>query len=172
MPGATLELVDEDVFHPARDVTDDGDVGAGRRAERAVLVAVERIFGVGLFDPAHRLAVRYVLPNAWHAHFVRNMFIRPELAELASWIDAAPDFERMAPVPFGLVCFRYRPAGATDEASDRLNERLMTEILDRTRTIAVTVTAATSGESCTSGMATSSLSSRCKATPRRRSATE
>src|SRR3712207_6978491 len=34
-------------------------------------------------DPAHRLSVRYVLPNAWHALFVRNMFIRPELADLA-----------------------------------------------------------------------------------------
>jgi phosphoenolpyruvate carboxykinase (ATP) len=38
---------------------------------------------------AHRLSVRYVTPNAWHAHFVRNMFIRPELHELASF---APNF--------------------------------------------------------------------------------
>jgi phosphoenolpyruvate carboxykinase (ATP) len=29
-------------------------------------------------DPATRLSVRYVLPNAWHANFVRNMFIRPD----------------------------------------------------------------------------------------------
>ncbi len=36
-------------------------------------------------DPAHRLRVRYVTPNAWHALFVRNMFIRPEPAELASF---------------------------------------------------------------------------------------
>jgi phosphoenolpyruvate carboxykinase (ATP) len=40
-------------------------------------------------DPATRLSVRYVLPNAWHANFVRNMFIRPELAQLASF---APNF--------------------------------------------------------------------------------
>ncbi|MEP7383978.1 MAG: phosphoenolpyruvate carboxykinase (ATP) [Gemmatimonadota bacterium] len=33
-------------------------------------------------DPAHRLSVRYVTPNAWHASFVRNMFIRPEAADL------------------------------------------------------------------------------------------
>jgi phosphoenolpyruvate carboxykinase (ATP) len=39
--------------------------------------------------PAHRLSVRYVTPNAWHAHFVRNMFIRPELHELAQF---APNF--------------------------------------------------------------------------------
>jgi phosphoenolpyruvate carboxykinase (ATP) len=40
-------------------------------------------------DPAHRLAVRYVLPNAWHALFVRNMFIRPEPDALDGF---APNF--------------------------------------------------------------------------------
>jgi phosphoenolpyruvate carboxykinase (ATP) len=49
-------------------------------------------------DPAHRLSVRYVTPNAWHASFVRNMFIRPDFAELATF-DAnfsvlhAPEFQ-------------------------------------------------------------------------------
>lgn len=40
-------------------------------------------------DPGTRLSVRYILPNAWHAAFVRNMFIRPALEELASF---APNF--------------------------------------------------------------------------------
>ena len=40
-------------------------------------------------DPAHRLSVRYVTPNAWHANFVRNMFIRPESAALPTF---APNF--------------------------------------------------------------------------------
>lgn len=40
-------------------------------------------------DPAHRLSVRYVTPNAWQASFVRNMFIRPAASELA---DFAPNF--------------------------------------------------------------------------------
>ncbi len=40
-------------------------------------------------DPAHRLSVRYILPNAWHAAFVRNMFIRPEQATLPGF---APNF--------------------------------------------------------------------------------
>ena len=31
-------------------------------------------------DPKYRLAVRYVSPNAWHMAFVRNMFIRPDVA--------------------------------------------------------------------------------------------
>ncbi len=40
-------------------------------------------------DHDYRLSCRYVTPNAWHANFVRNMFIRPELAELAEF---APNF--------------------------------------------------------------------------------
>ncbi len=48
--------------------------------------------------------------------------------ELASWVDAAPDFERLAPVPFGLVCFRYRPPDVAEEELDRLNERLLTAV--------------------------------------------
>jgi phosphoenolpyruvate carboxykinase (ATP) len=36
-------------------------------------------------DPAFRLAVRFVTPNAWHALFVRNMFIRALPAELAQF---------------------------------------------------------------------------------------
>jgi aromatic-L-amino-acid decarboxylase len=48
--------------------------------------------------------------------------------ELARWVDEAPDFERMAPVPFGLVCFRYRPPGASEEELDALNERLLAAV--------------------------------------------
>ncbi len=49
------------------------------------------------------------------------------LAELfASWVDASPDFEMLAPVPFALVCFRACPTGVDDQ--DALNERIMNEI--------------------------------------------
>ena len=34
---------------------------------------------------------------------------------LAGWVDASPDFERMAPTDFSLVCLRFRPAGASEE---------------------------------------------------------
>ena len=49
-------------------------------------------------DPAHRLSVRYVMPNAWHAAFVRNMFIRPDAAELPTFepnftVLHAPDYQ-------------------------------------------------------------------------------
>jgi aromatic-L-amino-acid decarboxylase len=48
--------------------------------------------------------------------------------ELAGWVEDAPDFELMAPVPFGLVCFRYRPAGRTEEEIDALNARLLAAV--------------------------------------------
>ena len=49
-------------------------------------------------DQQYRLAVRYVSPNAWHMAFVRNMFIRPEPNELASFAPTftvlhAPEFQ-------------------------------------------------------------------------------
>ena len=40
-------------------------------------------------DPAHRIRVRLVTTNAWHALFARNMFIRPPREELAGF---TPDF--------------------------------------------------------------------------------
>lgn len=48
--------------------------------------------------------------------------------ELAGWIGAEPDFEVTAPVPFGLVCFRWRPAGRPAEELDRLNEALLLRV--------------------------------------------
>jgi phosphoenolpyruvate carboxykinase (ATP) len=54
---------------------------------RAYLDARE-VFVQDLFagaDPAYRLPVRFVTPNAWHALFVRNMFIRAVPAELAQF---------------------------------------------------------------------------------------
>jgi aromatic-L-amino-acid/L-tryptophan decarboxylase len=53
---------------------------------------------------------------------------------LAEWIDAAPDFERLAPVPFSTVVFRYAPPELRDDPVgtragapllDALNERLL-----------------------------------------------
>ena len=51
-----------------------------------------------------------------------------QLAQLFSgWVDAHADFERVAPVPFSVVCFRVRPAqfAMTDAALDTFNERLL-----------------------------------------------
>ena len=66
--------------------------------------------------------------------FRRRIAHHLEMAQaLAGWVDADPDFERLAPVPFSTVCLRYRPAGlAGREAEpevaahlDDLNARLI-----------------------------------------------
>jgi aromatic-L-amino-acid decarboxylase len=50
--------------------------------------------------------------------------------ELAGWVVAAPGFELMAPVPLGLVCFRYRPPnmGMDDPRLHDLNAALLARV--------------------------------------------
>lgn len=48
--------------------------------------------------------------------------------EFARRVDDHPDFERMAPALFSLVCFRYRPAGVEPDQLDNLNEKLLNAI--------------------------------------------
>src|SRR5260221_1684812 len=60
-----------------------------REDVRRYLDGLPELFVQDLFcgaDPAHQLAVRYVSPNAWHMAFVRNMFLRPDAAALASFV--------------------------------------------------------------------------------------
>jgi aromatic-L-amino-acid decarboxylase len=61
------------------------------------------------------------------AHLTRHLRLAQDLA---SWIDAHPDFERMAPVPFSVVCFRWKPAGQhlTDAELDARNEALVERV--------------------------------------------
>ena len=59
---------------------------------RAYLGSRGELFTQDLYagaDPAHRIRVRLVTTNAWHALFARNMFIRPPAAELEGF---TPDF--------------------------------------------------------------------------------
>ncbi|HEY5021056.1 MAG TPA: phosphoenolpyruvate carboxykinase (ATP), partial [Gemmatimonadaceae bacterium] len=68
---------------------------------RSYLNDSDEIFVEDLYcgaDPAYRLSVRYVSPNAWHMAFVRNMFIRPERTDLATFdpnftVLHAPEFQ-------------------------------------------------------------------------------
>jgi aromatic-L-amino-acid decarboxylase len=86
----------------------DYGVQLGRRFRALKLWAVLRVFGTnGLIE-----RVRY------HCELAR---------EFASWVDAAPDWERVAPVPFSLVCFRHVPPGLAPDATDAHNA----EILER-----------------------------------------
>ncbi|HYL31408.1 MAG TPA: phosphoenolpyruvate carboxykinase (ATP), partial [Gemmatimonadales bacterium] len=57
---------------------------------------VQDLFGGA--DPAFRLSVRFITPSAWHALFVRHMFIRPQPADLARFqpgftVLHAPEFQ-------------------------------------------------------------------------------
>ena len=46
----------------------------------------------------------------------------------AGWVDASDQFQRMAPAPFSVVCFRAVPPGASDLETDSLNQRLMDQV--------------------------------------------
>ena len=49
--------------------------------------------------------------------------------ELASWIDADEAFERLAPVPFSVVCFRYHPNRISDEALlEQINANIIADV--------------------------------------------
>jgi aromatic-L-amino-acid decarboxylase len=49
--------------------------------------------------------------------------------DFARWVDDHPAFERLAPVPFSTVCFRYRPAHITGETElERINSGILEEV--------------------------------------------
>jgi len=59
---------------------------------RAYLEAREDLYVQDIFggaEPSHRVRVRVVTENAWHAAFARTLLVRPELEELAAFV---PDF--------------------------------------------------------------------------------
>jgi aromatic-L-amino-acid decarboxylase len=74
----------------------------------------------------------WMVLRAYGARAIRDHLARHiTLAQqLASWIDAHPDFERLAPVPFSVVCFRWNPRGQTlSEAElDARNEALVERV--------------------------------------------
>jgi aromatic-L-amino-acid/L-tryptophan decarboxylase len=87
----------------------DYGVQLGRRFRALKLWMVIRAFGAeGLAD---RLRQQMVMAR-----------------DFAGWVDAAPDWERVAPVPFSLVCFRYAPAGTSEGARDALNAAILERV--------------------------------------------
>ena len=88
-----------------------------------------------LMDTGVQLGRRFRSLKLWMVlrHFGAEG-IREALAEhirlallFSRWVDADPEFERLAPVPFSVVCFRARPLhGLTAEDElDAFNERLL-----------------------------------------------
>jgi aromatic-L-amino-acid decarboxylase len=82
-----------------------------------------------LMDTGIQLGRRFRALKLWMVvrHFGADG-LRERLAEhmrlarlFASWVDASEDFERMAPVPFSVVCFRAR---GSDDLNATLLERL------------------------------------------------
>jgi len=91
----------------ARNLMDYG-VALGRRFRALKLWFVLRYFGIdGIQDRIRQ-----------HVEMAR---------ELASWVDAHPDWERVAPVPFSTVVFRFVPGDSSPPDQDRMNQ----EVLDR-----------------------------------------
>jgi aromatic-L-amino-acid decarboxylase len=64
------------------------------------------------------LVIRHYGVEGLRAHVERQV---GWAQEFASWVDASEDFERVAPAPLNLVCFRHRRG---DEFSERLLARL------------------------------------------------
>ena len=91
-----------------RNLMDTG-VQLGRRFRALKLWAVIRYFGSdGLRD---RLADHMRLAKLF-----------------AEWVDASKDFERAAPVPLSVVCFRARGNSEDDAETDALNQQLLERI--------------------------------------------
>ena len=99
----------------ARNLMDTG-IQLGRRFRSLKLWAILRYFG------AEGIRARL----AEHVRLARLF---------ANWVDADPDFERVAPVPFSVVCFRAhleaapgRGTSGAENDADNLNQRLLERV--------------------------------------------
>jgi aromatic-L-amino-acid/L-tryptophan decarboxylase len=86
----------------------DTGIQLGRRFRALKLWMVLRSFGV----------------RAIREHLARHLALAQQLA---AWIDAHPDFHRVAPVPFSVVCFRWCPVDSTmsDADADSANQQIL-----------------------------------------------
>jgi aromatic-L-amino-acid decarboxylase len=84
-------------------------------------------YGIQLGRRFRALKLWFVIRYFGREGMIARLREHCRLANLfGSWVEASPDFEMMAPVPFALVCFRACPAGIED--LDALNERMMNDI--------------------------------------------
>jgi aromatic-L-amino-acid decarboxylase len=93
-------------------------------------------YGIQLGRRFRALKLWMIIRYFGHEGLVARIREHCRLARLfASWVEAAPHWERLAPVPFSTVCFRACPedgAGETKEARaarlDALNEAIMQNV--------------------------------------------
>ena len=91
-----------------------------------------------LMDTGVQLGRRFRALKLWSVlRYFGAAGIRARLAEhmrlarlFATWVDTSDSFERLAPTPLSVVCFRARPPGAvwSDETLDELNTRVLDDI--------------------------------------------
>jgi aromatic-L-amino-acid decarboxylase len=71
----------------------------------------------------------WMILRSYGARAIRDRLARhiALAGQFADWVDAHPDFERVAPVPFAVVCFRWKPANRSLRPADldAANERLV-----------------------------------------------
>ena len=142
------ELADSFVFNPHKWMLVNFDCSAYFVRDRAALLRTFQItpeylrtaqddavvnfrdWGIQLGRRFRALKLWFVI-RSYGVDGLRSM-VRRHVAlarELTGWIEQSTNFELMAPVPFGLVCFRYRPEGTRDEATLReLNRELLTRV--------------------------------------------
>lgn len=89
-------------------------------------------YGIQLGRRFRALKLWFIIRYFGHEGLAARIREHCRLAQLfASWVRESPDWELMAPVPLGLVCFRACPSpdGETDEMRNKrldvLNEKLM-----------------------------------------------
>jgi aromatic-L-amino-acid/L-tryptophan decarboxylase len=88
-------------------------------------------YGVSLGRRFRALKLWFVLRYFGRQGIVEALREHVRLAQrFAGWVDEARDFERLAPSPFSVVVFRYRPEPDTPDAArlDALNERLLERV--------------------------------------------
>ena len=145
---AGIEQVDSFVFNPHKWLLTNFDCSAYFvRAPEALLKTLAilpeylksqggdevrnyRDWGVPLGRRFRSLKLWFVIRSYGVARLKQMIQTHIKLAqELAAHIDMEDDFERLAPTPLALVCFRYRPAGVDQKSKlDALNETLVENI--------------------------------------------
>ena len=100
--GLTPEYLKTDIDRQVHNYRDWG-IQLGRRFRALKLWFVLRSYGLTGLQQVLRDQIQWV-------------------QELAADIDAHPDFERLAPVPLNLLCFRWRPETMAHEAPEKLDE--------------------------------------------------
>jgi aromatic-L-amino-acid decarboxylase len=104
-----LRTPEQHVANVARNLMDTG-IQLGRRFRALKLWMVLRYFGA----------------EGIRSRLAEHM----RLAQLfAGWVDADPHFERIAPVPLSVVCFRAKPSHTQDAAAvDAFNEEILNRV--------------------------------------------